>query len=100
MRNNKKTFYSSTASNKISYGPNPRLVFEPIKGKGDEADKSGRSAIRIHGGRQEGVKNPVLKRTQGCIRVYDADAKRLYDWWIDFKKENSKVKAGYVIVTK
>lgn len=97
---NGTTFYNSTASNKISYGPNPRLVFEPIKGRGDEADRSGRSAIRIHGGRQERVKNPVLKRTQGCIRVYDADAKRLYDWWVDFKKKNPKIKAGYVVITK
>ncbi|GJM53353.1 L,D-transpeptidase [Capnocytophaga catalasegens] len=97
---NTGTFISSNSTNIDSYGPNPRLVFEPIKGKGDEADRSGRSAIRIHGGRQEGTSNPTLKRTQGCIRVWDSDAKRLYDWWVEFKKHNPTVKAGKVIVKK
>lgn len=97
---NTETFISSNSTNIDSYGPNPRLVFEPIKGKGDEADRSGRSAIRIHGGGQEGTSNPTLKRTKGCIRVWDSDAKRLYDWWFEFKKHNPTVKAGKVIVKK
>ncbi|MDN3692759.1 L,D-transpeptidase family protein [Chryseobacterium tructae] len=93
-------FYSSTATNKITYGPNPRLVFEPIKGSKDEADNSGRSAIRIHGGRQEGYPVKTLKRTEGCIRIYDKDAKEFYTWWTEFKKTNPGVKPGKVIIKK
>ncbi|SDQ16916.1 L,D-transpeptidase catalytic domain [Chryseobacterium soldanellicola] len=98
---NKNTpFYSSTNKNKKSYGPNPRLVFEPINGSGDEADISKRSAIRIHGGRQDGYSLKTLKRTEGCIRIYDEDAKRFYEWWVDFNKNNPNVKPGKVIIKK
>lgn len=93
-------FYSSTASNKVTYGPNPRLVFEPIKGSKDEADNSGRSAIRIHGGRQEGYPVKTLKRTEGCIRIYDEDAKDFYNWWTEFKRKNPNIKPGKVIIKK
>ena len=93
-------FYHSTVDNKKSYGPNPRLVFEPISGNSDEAAKSGRSAIRIHGGRQVGYELKTLKRTQGCIRVWDDDAKALYDWWEDFRKSNPSVKPGKVTIKK
>ena len=61
--NQSTPFYHSNKDNKVSYGPNPRLVFEPIPGNKDEAAKSGRSAIRIHGGRQEGYQVKTLKRT-------------------------------------
>lgn len=98
--NQSTPFYHSTKDNKISYGPNPRLVFEPIPGNDDEAAKSGRSAIRIHGGRQEGYEVKTLKRTQGCIRVWDDDAKSLYDWWVDFSKKNPQVKPGKVTIKK
>ncbi|AZA54735.1 L,D-transpeptidase [Chryseobacterium sp. G0201] len=98
---NKSTpFYGSTAKNKKSYGPNPRLVFEPIKGNGDEAEKSGRSAIRIHGGRQEGYPIKTLKRTEGCIRIYDEDAKKFYNWWVEFNKNNPQISPGKVIIKK
>jgi len=93
-------FYHSTVDNKKSYGPNPRLVFEPISGNSDEAAKSGRSAIRIHGGRQVGYEIKTLKRTQGCIRVWDDDAKALYDWWEGFRKSNPSVKPGKVTIKK
>ncbi|MCS4300627.1 L,D-transpeptidase family protein [Chryseobacterium sp. BIGb0232] len=98
--NESTPFYSSTAANKITYGPNPRLVFEPIKGSKDEADNSGRSSIRIHGGRQEGYPVKTLKRTEGCIRIYDKDAKDFYNWWIEFKKTDPGVKPGKVIIKK
>ena len=75
-------------------------MFEPIPGNNDEAAKSGRSAIRIHGGRQEGCPVKVLKRTQGCIRVFDEDAKRLYDWWTAFRKQNPNVKPGKLTFKK
>ena len=93
-------FYHSNEDNKKSYGPNPRLVFEPISGNDDEAAKSGRSAIRIHGGRQVGYTIKTLKRTQGCIRVWDDDAKALYDWWVDYSKSNPNVKPGKVTIKK
>jgi hypothetical protein len=98
--NQSTPFYQSNKDNRKSYGPNPRLVFEPITGNKDEAAKSGRSAIRIHGGRQEGYEIKTLKRTQGCIRVWDDDAKALYDWWVDFKKNNPNVKPGKVTIKK
>lgn len=97
---------SSSGNKRISYGPNPRLSFEPIKGNGDEADKSGRSAIRIHGGRQENkitfvpISNPILKRTQGCVRIFDSDAKSFYNWWKDFYKKNPNVKPGKLKILK
>lgn len=98
--NQSTPFYHSTKDNKKSYGPNPRLVFEPIPGNNDEAANSGRSAIRIHGGRQEGYEIKTLKRTQGCIRVWDDDAKRFYDWWVEFSEKNSNVKPGKVTIKK
>ncbi|WP_312902096.1 L,D-transpeptidase [Chryseobacterium taichungense] len=93
-------FYSSTPSNNLSYGPNPRLVFEPIKGNNDEASKSGRSAIRIHGGRQEGYTVKTLKRTEGCIRIWDADAKKFYEWWVEYHKLYPNIKPGKVQIIK
>lgn len=84
----------------MSYGPHPRLVFEPIPGNEDEAAKSRRSAIRIHGGRQDGYTLKTLKRTQGCIRVWDHDAKKLYDWWVEFNKENPGIKPGKLTIKK
>ncbi|WP_169051663.1 L,D-transpeptidase [Flavobacterium sp. H122] len=97
---------TNSGQKRISYGPQPRLSFEPINGSGDEADKSNRSLIRIHGGRQEDkttfkpLSNPVLKRTQGCIRVYDTDAKDFYDWWVKFHKTNPNVKPGKLKIVK
>lgn len=86
----------SSGELRTSYGPYPRLSFEPIKGLGDEADKSGRSWIRIHGGRQETKKfsprpDANLLRTKGCIRVWDSDAKKFYDWWVKYHKDNSTI---------
>ncbi|OCA76293.1 hypothetical protein BBI01_06260 [Chryseobacterium artocarpi] len=96
---------SSSGKKRTTYGPNPRLAFEPIKGTGDEADKSGRSAIRIHGGRQETEtfeprKNPDLLRTKGCIRIWDSEAKQFYDWWVEYHKNNPNVKPGKLTLKK
>jgi len=98
--NENTPFYFSDKENRESYGPHPRLVFEPIHGNNDEAAKSKRSYIRIHGGRQEGYEIKQLKRTQGCIRVWDDDAKALYDWWVSYKKSNPNIKPGKVIIKK
>lgn len=96
---------SSTGSKRTSYGPNPILSFEPIGGSGDEADKSNRSLIRIHGGRQETEsfkprKEITLFKTQGCIRILDANAKVFYDWWLKFNKENPNIKPGKLKIIK
>ncbi|WP_119789716.1 L,D-transpeptidase [Flavobacterium anhuiense] len=97
---------SSSGGKRVSYGPNPRLSFEPIKDSEDEADKSGRSAIRIHGGRQEDkitfkpIPDPILKRTHGCIRIFDSDAKSFYEWWVDFYKNNPNIKPGKLKIIK
>ncbi|WP_089853665.1 L,D-transpeptidase family protein [Chryseobacterium taeanense] len=96
---------SLSGDKRTSYGPNPRLSFEPILGHDDEAAKSGRSLIRIHGGRQETKKfqprpNPVLLRTHGCIRIWDADAKRFYEWWRDYHKSNPEIRPGKLKIIK
>ncbi len=67
-----------------AYGPNHRLVMTPQNG---EILESGRSDIRIHGGRQETYNastgkwevndNPVLKKTHGCLRTYDSSIKQM-----------------------
>lgn len=76
----------STNDNRQTYGPNPRLVMNPESG---EIVDTGRDAIRIHGGRQEvynavtgqwqAIDNPSLKKTHGCLRVFDTDARSLKD---------------------
>src|SRR5690606_4112663 len=62
-----------------AYGPNYRLVLNALAG---EIVETGRSDIRMHGGRQEDKKNgwepngkhlDELKPTQGCIRAYEDD---------------------------
>ncbi|MCF2875875.1 RHS repeat-associated core domain-containing protein, partial [Tenacibaculum sp. Cn5-1] len=71
---------SDSGLKRKAYGPNDRLILTPKSG---EIKKSGRSLIRVHGGRQEfynkktgkwqKVSNPKLKKTEGCIRCYDSD---------------------------
>jgi RHS repeat-associated protein len=69
-----------SGGSRASYGPNSRLILTPKSG---EILESGRTLIRIHGGRQEyydkntgewrKVKNPKLKKTKGCLRCADND---------------------------
>ena len=71
-----------TGGSRASYGPNARLN---MNGESGEIATSGRSSIRIHGGRQEtynektgkwvAMSKPQLKKTYGCLRAYDADMK-------------------------
>ena len=78
-----KGMYMSGGS-RLSYGPNPRLI---LNGEAGEIIESGRTNIRIHGGRQEiynsktkqwePVSNPSLKKTEGCLRAYDIDMENL-----------------------
>ena len=54
-----------------------------MEGYEGEIIETGRSAIRIHGGRQEfydekkqcwvPIDNPSLKKTEGCVRAFDND---------------------------
>ena len=68
-----------SGKSRISYGPYPRLN---MVGEAGEIIDSGRSDIRIHGGRQEyqtatgeyiALDTPALIKTYGCIRAYDSD---------------------------
>jgi len=61
---------NANANQRLAYGPNDRLQLE-------SNTPNGRTLLRIHGGRQEGDPNPTLKRTNGCLRVYDEDEARL-----------------------
>ncbi|HVK39828.1 MAG TPA: RHS repeat-associated core domain-containing protein [Candidatus Kapabacteria bacterium] len=71
-----------SGKSRAAYGPNPRLR---IDGLGGEIVASGRSEIRIHGGRQEKVvdgkyvpsESPTLEPTHGCLRAYDNTVKAL-----------------------
>ena len=65
-------------------GANHRLI---LNGESGEILDSGRSLIRIHGGRQEvynnkskkyeAISNAALKKTHGCLRCLDGDVKSL-----------------------
>jgi len=73
----KNMWYSH--GSKEAFGPNSRLV---MIGESGEIEKSGRTDIRMHGGRQqvegENIVGPVeLKPTHGCIRCDDDDIKTL-----------------------
>ncbi|WP_299361215.1 RHS repeat-associated core domain-containing protein [Winogradskyella sp.] len=71
---------SASGEKRKSYGPNDRLILSPLSG---EIKDSGRTLIRVHGGRQEvynkatglweKVKNPKLIKTHGCLRCSDND---------------------------
>ncbi len=71
---------SKSGEKRESYGANDRLILNGMSG---EIQKSGRSLIRIHGGRQESYnektktwerdENAELKKTEGCLRTYDND---------------------------
>jgi RHS repeat-associated protein len=76
-----------SGKSRTSYGPNARLALD---GESGEIKKSGRSEIRIHGGRQETpiykkgkivgwepISDAELKKTHGCLRAADADVKEL-----------------------
>jgi len=84
-----------------SYGPNHRLALD---GESGEIKKSGRSEIRIHGGRQEtynsetniwtSVANPKLKKTYGCMRCYDDDIQNMKSITDDLETNDPLEKAG------
>jgi len=77
---NKNMWKPTNSEDRLSYGPNDRLLMD---GESGDIITSGRSEIRIHGGRQEvydettgkwePVDNPKLSKTRGCLRAYDTD---------------------------
>jgi RHS repeat-associated protein len=94
-----------TGGSRLSYGPNARLRLE---GESGEIIVSGRSLIRIHGGRQEQyneetgtwseIKNAGLKKTHGCLRALDADMKSLKNVTDKLEANDSKENGGKLTV--
>lgn len=88
-----------------SYGPNYRLV---LIGESGEIIESGRSDIRIHGGRQEiydtktkkwvPVEDPKLKKTHGCMRCLDTDIKKMKEITDELEKNDTKEHGGKLTV--
>jgi len=86
---------------RLSYGPNFRLA---LNGESGEIKESGRSDIRIHGGRQENydeatdtwtnAKGPKLKKTHGCMRAFDADIAKMKEITDDLEKNDSEEDPG------
>jgi len=82
-----------------SYGPNKRLSLD---GKSGEIKRSGRSRIRIHGGRQEHLVNgrwvadvrPKLQSTHGCLRAYERDMVRFNELIDGLMKNDPKEYGG------
>lgn len=94
-----------SGGSRLSFGPNQRLRLNPKSG---EILKSGRSLIRMHGGRQEKYDNnlgqwvpvatPKLMKTKGCLRTYDADILTLYNIVQALLEKDSDEFAGEVHV--
>lgn len=84
-----------SGGSRSAYGPNPRLVLE---GQAGEIAESGRSAIRVHGGRQEGSKSPELQMTHGCIRAYDNTMRSLKETVDELEKNDDKEVGGTLTV--
>lgn len=91
--------------NREAYGPNPRLILIPLFG---EIVDTGRDAIRVHGGRQEQrdqktgkwvrIEDPQLKRTNGCVRAFDADMVQLKSITDNLQKNNPDELGGVLKV--
>ena len=89
-----------------SYGPNYRLNMEPLEG---EIISTGRTLIRIHGGRQEyfnedtgqweRVKNPELLETEGCLRAFEDDMIKFKSITDLLQEKDSSETPGIVRIT-
>jgi RHS repeat-associated protein len=79
-----------------AYGPYHRLALFAESG---EIKKSGRNAIRIHGGRQEGEDNPILKKTHGCMRSFDDDIKKMKEITDNLETLDPTEKGGKLTLT-
>lgn len=68
---------STSDLNQKSYGPNGAIVLEPTGGTALVAKQNGRTGLWIHGGATG--KDGLLRRTNGCLRVFDADMTRIIE---------------------
>jgi hypothetical protein len=92
-----------SGGDRAAYGPNERLN---MVGQSGEIITSGRSDIRIHGGRQEtydtqtktwtSVENPELKKTYGCLRAFDTDMAEFKQIVDDLQTQDSLEMPGEV----
>ena len=78
-----------------TYGPNPRLV---LNGQAGEIIASSRTAIRVHGGRQESGTASQLEKTHGCLRAYDNTMKTLKEAVDQLEAEDPEEKGGTLTV--
>lgn len=91
---------------RLSYGPNYRLA---LNGESGEIKESGRSDIRIHGGRQEiynektdtwsEIKDPTLKKTYGCMRAFYEDIKEMKEITDGLEENDDQENAGKLKVS-
>jgi RHS repeat-associated protein len=95
-----------TAEDRPAYGPNRRLAIDGVSG---EIKESGRSLIRVHGGRQERrtkdgewvpIEDAPLKNTHGCMRAKDPDMLRFYNAIVDLQKKDGEESPGKLVVTE
>lgn len=91
---------------RYAYRPHWRLVFEDESGKIKE---SCRTAIRVHGGRQErhtsdgnwvSLENARLENTQGCNRASDADMLRFDNVIVGLENEDPSESPGKLTVNE
>ena len=99
-----KGWKTPTDKERMSYGPNPRLVLDGLSG---EIIESGRTDIRVHGGRQEKkdangnwvpIKDAELKSTHGCMRSKDDDIKKMKEITDGLQNSDPKEKPGILTV--
>lgn len=67
----------TTKHTAYSYGPHGAIVMDPLSGDALTAKQNGRKGLLIHGGAPS--KKGGLRRTNGCIRLSNADMKSLLD---------------------
>ena len=95
-----------TGGSRSAYGPNHRLN---MVGQEGEIIDTGRSLIRIHGGRQEKynpqtgqwekIEKPILKKTYGCLRASDEDMKKFKQITDLLQSSDSEEIPGIVSIT-
>jgi RHS repeat-associated protein len=94
-----------SGGSRTAYGPNPRLALE---GQSGEIAASGRSLIRLHGGRQEEVDpetgrygpvdHPTLQKTHGCLRTFDNVMKLLKDATDRLERRDEQEEGGTLTI--
>lgn len=91
---------------RLSYGPGYRLN---LNGESGEIKESGRSDIRVHGGRQENydesshkwteLDDPQLKKTHGCLRAFDEDIAKMKEVTDALEENDSEENGGKLTIT-